>query len=93
MHFAITGSMQLVTLHCQFKENNECTMLIESSVCTIHFSFPFQGGGQQILIQQPQQAQIIQMPDGQTFICQPNPVDNSVQQQQPTCMCLRISKY
>ncbi|KAE8738838.1 Nuclear transcription factor Y subunit alpha [Frankliniella occidentalis] len=40
-----------------------------------------QGGGQQILIQQPQQAQIIQMPDGNTFICQPNPVENSVQQQ------------
>ncbi|KAK3932470.1 Nuclear transcription factor Y subunit alpha [Frankliniella fusca] len=44
-----------------------------------------QGGGpQQILIQQPQQAQIIQMPDGNTFICQPNPVENTVQQQQPT---------
>lgn len=43
-----------------------------------------QGGGQQILIQQPQQAQIIQMPDGNTYICQPNPVESSVQQQQPT---------
>ncbi|KAJ1529397.1 hypothetical protein ONE63_006180 [Megalurothrips usitatus] len=45
-----------------------------------------QGGGQQILIQQPQQAQIIQMPDGNTFLCQPNPVENSVQQQQPTLL-------
>ncbi|XP_034249768.1 nuclear transcription factor Y subunit alpha [Thrips palmi] len=40
-----------------------------------------QGGAQQqILIQQPQQAQIIQMPDGNTYICQPNPVESAVQQ-------------
>lgn len=44
----------------------------------------FQGSaGQQIVIQQPQQAQIIQTSDGQTFIYQPMPIDG-VQQSQPT---------
>ncbi|XP_054261042.1 nuclear transcription factor Y subunit alpha isoform X1 [Macrosteles quadrilineatus] len=37
----------------------------------------------QLVIQQPQQAAIIQTPDGQTYIYQP-PVENTVQQHQPT---------
>lgn len=40
---------------------------------------------QQIVLQQPQQtAQIIQTPDGQTFIYQPMSLENSVQASQPT---------
>lgn len=39
----------------------------------------------QIVIQQPQQAQIIQTADGQTYIYQPVQIDNAVQQAQPTC--------
>lgn len=40
----------------------------------------------QIVIQQPQQAQLIQTADGQTYIYQPVAIDNSVQQQQPTLL-------
>jgi nuclear transcription factor Y alpha len=36
------------------------------------------------VIQQPQQAQIIQTSDGQTFIYQPMQLDGGVQQAQPT---------
>lgn len=38
----------------------------------------------QIVIQQPQQTQIIQTADGQTYIYQPVPLDNTIQQAQPT---------
>ncbi|KAJ9600781.1 hypothetical protein L9F63_001061, partial [Diploptera punctata] len=44
-------------------------------------------GAQQIVIQQPQQAQIIQTSDGQTFIYQPMQLDG-VQQAQPTVINL-----
>lgn len=37
----------------------------------------------QIVIQQPQQAQIIQTADGQTYIYQPVPLENALQQTQP----------
>jgi len=43
--------------------------------------------GQQIVIQQPQQAQILQTSDGQTLIYQPVQLDgqgNLIQQTQPT---------
>ncbi|XP_066998882.1 nuclear transcription factor Y subunit alpha isoform X2 [Anabrus simplex] len=46
------------------------------------------GAHQQIVIQQPQQAQIIQTSDGQTFIYQPMQLDNAVQQAQPTVINL-----
>ncbi|XP_043278900.1 nuclear transcription factor Y subunit alpha isoform X2 [Venturia canescens] len=42
------------------------------------------GAGQQIVIQQPQTPQIIQTPDGQTYIYQPVQLDGQVQQTQPT---------
>ncbi|XP_011498214.1 PREDICTED: nuclear transcription factor Y subunit alpha isoform X1 [Ceratosolen solmsi marchali] len=43
------------------------------------------GAGQQIVIQQPQTPQIIQTPDGQTYIYQPVQLEGQVQQQaQPT---------
>ncbi|XP_011313235.1 nuclear transcription factor Y subunit alpha isoform X2 [Fopius arisanus] len=42
------------------------------------------GAGQQIVIQQPQTPQIIQTPDGQTYIYQPVQLDGQVQQAQPT---------
>ena len=43
------------------------------------------GAGQQIVIQQSQTPQIIQTPDGQTYIYQPAPIEGQVQQQtQPT---------
>lgn len=43
------------------------------------------GTGQQIVIQQPQTPQIIQTPDGQTYIYQPVQLEGQVQQtQQPT---------
>ncbi|XP_008559893.1 nuclear transcription factor Y subunit alpha isoform X2 [Microplitis demolitor] len=42
------------------------------------------GGGQQLVIQQPQTPQIIQTPDGQTYIYQPVQLDSQVQQAQPT---------
>ncbi|XP_044578832.1 nuclear transcription factor Y subunit alpha isoform X2 [Cotesia glomerata] len=43
------------------------------------------GGGQQLVIQQqPQTPQIIQTPDGQTYIYQPVQLDNQVQQAQQT---------
>ncbi|XP_021942964.1 nuclear transcription factor Y subunit alpha isoform X2 [Zootermopsis nevadensis] len=45
-------------------------------------------GAQQIVIQQPQQAQIIQTSDGQTFIYQPMQLDGGVQQAQPTVINL-----
>ncbi|XP_020293888.1 nuclear transcription factor Y subunit alpha [Pseudomyrmex gracilis] len=44
--------------------------------------------GQQIVIQQPQQPQIIQTPDGQTYIYQPVQLDGQVQQTQPTVINL-----
>lgn len=37
----------------------------------------------QIVIQQPQQAQIIQTADGQTYIYQPVPIESALQQAQP----------
>ncbi|XP_012175807.1 nuclear transcription factor Y subunit alpha isoform X2 [Bombus pyrosoma] len=40
--------------------------------------------GQQIVIQQPQTPQIIQTPDGQTYIYQPVQLEGQVQQAQPT---------
>ncbi|KAI4484121.1 nuclear transcription factor Y subunit alpha isoform X1 [Polistes fuscatus] len=40
--------------------------------------------GQQIVIQQPQTPQIIQTPDGQTYIYQPVQIEGQVQQAQPT---------
>lgn len=40
--------------------------------------------GQQIVIQQPQTPQIIQTPDGQTYIYQPVQIEGQVQQTQPT---------
>ena len=43
------------------------------------------GAGQQIVIQQPQTPQIIQTPDGQTYIYQPVQLEGQVQQHtQPT---------
>ena len=42
------------------------------------------GGNQQIVIQQPQTPQIIQTPDGQTYIYQPVQLDGQMQQSQPT---------
>ncbi|XP_034935458.1 nuclear transcription factor Y subunit alpha isoform X2 [Chelonus insularis] len=42
------------------------------------------GGGQQLVIQQPQTPQIIQTPDGQTYIYQPVQLENQVAQSQPT---------
>lgn len=42
------------------------------------------GAGQQLVIQQPQTPQIIQTPDGQTYIYQPVQLDGQVQQTQPT---------
>ncbi|XP_029055868.1 nuclear factor Y-box A isoform X3 [Osmia lignaria lignaria] len=42
------------------------------------------GTGQQIVIQQPQTPQIIQTPDGQTYIYQPVQLEGQVQQAQPT---------
>lgn len=42
------------------------------------------GAGQQIVIQQPQTPQIIQTPDGQTYIYQPVQLEGQVQQAQPT---------
>ena len=51
------------------------------------------GTGQQIVIQQPQTPQIIQTPDGQTYIYQPVQLDGQVQQaQQPTGKCYSISR-
>ncbi|KAJ8894815.1 hypothetical protein PR048_000122 [Dryococelus australis] len=49
-----------------------------------------QGGStaQQIVVQQPQQAQLIQTADGQTFIYHPIQLDNPVQQAQPTVINL-----
>ncbi|XP_063228404.1 nuclear transcription factor Y subunit alpha isoform X2 [Bacillus rossius redtenbacheri] len=49
-----------------------------------------QGGStaQQIVVQQPQQAQLIQTADGQTFIYHPMPLENPVQQAQPTVINL-----
>ncbi|EZA57894.1 nuclear transcription factor Y subunit alpha isoform X2 [Ooceraea biroi] len=44
--------------------------------------------GQQIVIQQPQTAQIIQTPDGQTYIYQPVQLEGQVQQAQPTVINL-----
>ncbi|XP_048514333.1 nuclear transcription factor Y subunit alpha isoform X3 [Athalia rosae] len=44
------------------------------------------GGGQQIVIQQPQTPQIIQTPDGQTYIYQPVQLEGQVQQTQPTVL-------
>ncbi|XP_058810218.1 nuclear transcription factor Y subunit alpha isoform X2 [Phymastichus coffea] len=47
------------------------------------------GAGQQIVIQQPQTPQIIQTPDGQTYIYQPVQLEGQVQQQtQPTVINL-----
>lgn len=43
--------------------------------------------GQQIVIQQPQTPQIIQTPDGQTYIYQPVQLEGQVQQAQPTGKC------
>lgn len=43
-----------------------------------------QTGQGQILLQQPQQAQIVQTADGQTFIYQPVALDNTLQQATPT---------
>lgn len=40
--------------------------------------------GQQIVIQQPQTPQIIQTPDGQTYIYQPVQIEGQVPQAQPT---------
>jgi len=40
--------------------------------------------GQQIVIQQPQTPQIIQTPDGQTYIYQPVQLEGQVQPAQPT---------
>ncbi|KOX73868.1 Nuclear transcription factor Y subunit alpha [Melipona quadrifasciata] len=42
--------------------------------------------GQQIVIQQPQTPQIIQTPDGQTYIYQPVQLEGQVQQAQPTVL-------
>ncbi|EFN68460.1 Nuclear transcription factor Y subunit alpha [Camponotus floridanus] len=44
--------------------------------------------GQQIVIQQPQTPQIIQTPDGQTYIYQPVQLEGQVQQPQPTVINL-----
>ncbi|KAL0111997.1 hypothetical protein PUN28_013315 [Cardiocondyla obscurior] len=44
--------------------------------------------GQQIVIQQPQTPQIIQTPDGQTYIYQPVQLEGQVQQAQPTVINL-----
>lgn len=45
--------------------------------------------GQQILLQQPNQPQIVQTPDGQTFIYQPATIDNTaIQQSQPTVISI-----
>jgi hypothetical protein len=53
-----------------------------------------QGSGtQQIVIQQPQQAQIIQTSDGQTFIYQPMQLDGAVQQAQPTGISHRLHRW
>lgn len=51
---------------------------------------PIQSSGGQIVIQPPQQPQIFQTPDGQTYIYQPPVIDNSaaVQQPQPTLINL-----
>lgn len=49
--------------------------------------------GQQIVIQQPQQPQIIQTPDGQTYIYQPVQLDGQVQQAQPTGMAMHTYLY
>lgn len=43
------------------------------------------------MIQQPQQAQIIQTSDGQTFIYQPMQLDGGVQQAQPTGISKPVS--
>lgn len=49
-----------------------------------------QTGQAQVLLQQPQQAQIVQSLDGQTFIYQPMAIDNSsLQQSQPTGKCMQ----
>lgn len=42
------------------------------------------GANQQIVIQQQQTPQIIQTPDGQTYIYQPVQLEGQVQQAQPT---------
>lgn len=44
----------------------------------------------QIVIQQPQQAQIIQTADGQTYIYQPVPIENALQQTQPTGKIIKL---
>lgn len=41
-------------------------------------------GNQQIVIQQPQTPQIIQTPDGQTYIYQPVQLEGQIPQTQPT---------
>lgn len=46
--------------------------------------------GQQIVIQQPQTPQIIQTPDGQTYIYQPVQLEGQVQQAQPTGKCFQV---
>lgn len=46
-----------------------------------------QGAGQQIVIQQPQQAQILQTSDGQTLIYQPVQLEQPNIQQQPQSTC------
>ena len=52
------------------------------------------GAGQQIVIQQPQTPQIIQTPDGQTYIYQPVQLEGQVQQaQQPTGKDLQFLLY
>ena len=52
------------------------------------------GAGQQIVIQQPQTPQIIQTPDGQTYIYQPVQIEGQVQQQsQPTGTYYYINIY
>ncbi|XP_044747706.1 nuclear transcription factor Y subunit alpha [Coccinella septempunctata] len=46
-----------------------------------------QAGQGQVLLQQPQQTQIVQTPDGQTFIYQPISIDNTaLQHSQPTVL-------
>lgn len=79
--------------------SNVCVSAVCVAVTLIHNLFNMfvseQGpGGQQIVIQQPQQAQILQTSDGQTLIYQPVQLDqqNLNQQAQPTCKLTEFKK-
>lgn len=82
------NSTQIIYVRRILRQKNEYNFIYKIPV----YLCIFQGAGGPIVIQQPQQAQILQTPDGQTFIYHPVQLDNqAVQQQQPTCKYCSIS--